>query len=168
MNKETILTPEQVDSLLEGVLRASGSRLGNYTFQKTLDELRSAIRDIEQAVLQSLPVQTSSTIRGDSYAGVYIWWGRDNITQHIPKSLAENESNPHGLLKCVASECIRDLEQAVLQSPEVQALKRDKERLDWLADPENSIGNVQLPTACVEHNPHSMRDAIDEAMEWKE
>lgn len=53
MTTETILTPAQVDSLLEGVLRASGSRLGNYTYQKTLDDLRSSIRAIEQAVLQS-------------------------------------------------------------------------------------------------------------------
>lgn len=48
---------------------------------------------------------------------------------------------------------------------QVQALKRDKERLDWLADIENSIGNVQLPRVCVERNPHSLRDAIDDAME---
>lgn len=48
---------------------------------------------------------------------------------------------------------------------EVQALRKDSERLDWLADPTNSIGNVQLPTVCVERNPHSLRDAIDDAME---
>lgn len=57
MTTETILTPEQVDALLEGVLRASGSRLANYTFQKTLDDLHSSIRAIEQAVLQSPEVQ---------------------------------------------------------------------------------------------------------------
>jgi len=57
MTTETILTPALVDSLLDGVLRASGSRLGNYTFQKTLDELRSSIRAIEQAVLQSSEIQ---------------------------------------------------------------------------------------------------------------
>lgn len=101
MTTKTILTPAQVDSLLDGVLRASGSRLGNYTFQKTLDDLRSSILTIEQAILQS---------------------------------------------------------------SEVQALKRDKERIDWLSDPENSIGNVQLPTVCVERNPHSLRDAIDDAI----
>lgn len=59
----------------------------------------------------------------------------------------------------------RAIEQAVMKSPEVQALKLDSERLDWLADPKNSIGNVQLPTVCVERNPHSLRDAIDDAME---
>lgn len=59
------------------------------------------------------------------------------------------------------------LEQAVLQSPELLALRQDKERLDWLADPENSIGNVQLPIDCVKNNLHSLRGAIDEAMEKK-
>lgn len=68
MSTETILNTEQVDALLEGVLRASGSRLGNYTYQKTLDELRSSIRAIEQAVLQSDQVQAwkrdSESMRG--------------------------------------------------------------------------------------------------------
>ena len=59
----------------------------------------------------------------------------------------------------------RAIEQAVLQSPEVQAWKKDAERLDWLADPNNSIGNVQLPTECVIGNAHSLRAAIDDAME---
>jgi hypothetical protein len=46
----------------------------------------------------------------------------------------------------------------------VRKISRDTERLDWLADPANHIGNVQLPTECVERNITSMRDAIDEAM----
>lgn len=50
---------------------------------------------------------------------------------------------------------------------EVQALRKDAKRLDWLADPENNIGNVQLPSECVERNTHSLRDAIDDAMEQK-
>ena len=47
---------------------------------------------------------------------------------------------------------------------ENNALLKDKARLDWLADVNNSIGNVQLPRDIVAHNLHSMRDAIDEAM----
>ena len=58
----------------------------------------------------------------------------------------------------------RAIEHAVLQSEQVQAWKRDAERLDWLADPNNSIGNVQLPTECVTENLHSLRAAIDAAM----
>ena len=45
------------------------------------------------------------------------------------------------------------------------ALEADKKRLDWLADPSNHIGNVQLPTEAVMANPHSLRAAIDAAME---
>lgn len=40
----------------------------------------------------------------------------------------------------------------------------DRLRLDWLADPKNDVGQVLLPTAYVEQNPASMRDAIDAAM----
>ena len=47
---------------------------------------------------------------------------------------------------------------------EVERLKSDKGRIDWLADPCNNIGNVSLPVAIVERNLASLRDAIDEAM----
>lgn len=76
-------------------------------------------RAIEQAVLESLPVQTSSTIRGDSYAGVYIWLGSDNILQHIPKGLAQAAIDPHGMLGAVAADCIKRLKRfSELQSTE--------------------------------------------------
>jgi len=40
----------------------------------------------------------------------------------------------------------------------------DTKRIDWLADPEQFTGSIQLPTKCVENNLHSLRAAIDEAM----
>lgn len=47
---------------------------------------------------------------------------------------------------------------------ECEALRRDAMRLDWLADPDNASGCVQLPRRCVEQHPDSMRAAIDAAM----
>ena len=47
---------------------------------------------------------------------------------------------------------------------EIERLRADAARLDWLADPGNHIGNVQLPTECVLAHPESMRAAIDAAM----
>ena len=44
----------------------------------------------------------------------------------------------------------------------------DTVRLDWLADRDNHIGNVQLPAQCVACNLHSLRDAIDMAMKLPE
>ena len=46
---------------------------------------------------------------------------------------------------------------------EIDRLRKDADRMDWLADPANTIGNVQLPRECVEQNLHSLRDAIDAA-----
>lgn len=40
----------------------------------------------------------------------------------------------------------------------------DTVRMDWLADKNNIIGNVQLPAVCVMNNLHDMRAAIDEAV----
>lgn len=40
----------------------------------------------------------------------------------------------------------------------------DTERLDWLADPENTIGKVMLPGWCSDEY-NSLRDAIDAAMQ---
>lgn len=42
--------------------------------------------------------------------------------------------------------------------------EQDGRRIDWLADLNNNIGNVQLPAECVLNNLHSLRAAIDEAM----
>lgn len=47
-------------------------------------------------------------------------------------------------------------------------LLADAARLDWLADPLNCMGNVQLPTHCVTANLGNMRDAIDMAMREQE
>jgi len=55
-------------------------------------------------------------------------------------------------------------EAIIWASEHIIELERDKKRIDWLADRDNSIGNVALPTQCVENNIHSMRSAIDEAM----
>lgn len=46
----------------------------------------------------------------------------------------------------------------------LEAARKDAARLDWLADRDNPIGNVQLPSVCVTNNMHDMRAAIDEAM----
>ena len=46
-------------------------------------------------------------------------------------------------------------------------LLKDRARLDWLADVDNKIGGVTLPRDIVERNLHSMRAAIDEAMEMQ-
>lgn len=43
-------------------------------------------------------------------------------------------------------------------------LRKDRARIDWLADENQNIGNVALPRDIVERNLHSMRAAIDEAM----
>jgi len=48
---------------------------------------------------------------------------------------------------------------------EAEDLLNDKARLDWLADIDNCIGNVELPAQCVTDNLGCMRAAIDAAME---
>lgn len=50
---------------------------------------------------------------------------------------------------------------------ELVELQKDRARLDWLADVDNKLGGVTLPRDIVERNLHSMRDAIDEAMEMQ-
>ena len=51
---------------------------------------------------------------------------------------------------------------------EIAELRKDCARLDWLADPGNNIGIVQLPIDCVKNNIHSLRAAIDAAMGIKD
>ena len=63
---------------------------------------------------------------------------------------------------------ILDFAQSALElSPKLQQGLNDTKRLDWLADRDNHIGNVQLPAECVACNLHSLRDAIDMAMQMQ-
>lgn len=48
-----ILTDEQVDTLLDAILRASGSALANYTFQKTIEDMRAAVREVGKAAIEA-------------------------------------------------------------------------------------------------------------------
>ncbi len=43
------------------------------------------------------------------------------------------------------------------------ALRADADRIDWLADVNNSVGSVVLPREIVEANVSSLRQAIDAA-----
>jgi hypothetical protein len=48
---------------------------------------------------------------------------------------------------------------------ELAEAKKDTARLDWLADPKTTIGNVVLPREYIMNNLDCMRSAIDAAME---
>lgn len=59
-------------------------------------------------------------------------------------------------------------EIADLQS-DVVRLTKDKERIDWLADINNTTGCVMLPTDCVKNNLHGgLRASIDCSIELSE
>ncbi|MFT0547462.1 hypothetical protein ACMHYO_14165 [Allopusillimonas ginsengisoli] len=71
---KTVLTQDQINDLLEGVLRASGSRLGNYSYKKSLDDLDSAMRAIESAVLAS-PEVVGMRLDAERYRALRgMWW----------------------------------------------------------------------------------------------
>ena len=73
-----------------------------------------------------------------------------------------NERDRLNLIHANAQEALATFDEVRNMHDE---LMRDKARLDWLADKNNAIGAVQLPSECVERNLHSLRDAIDDAME---
>ncbi len=68
-------------------------------------------------------------------------------------------------LECGIAETLED--EIVELRNQLAECQKDADRLDWLADVHNTIGNVQLPTHCVENNMHSLRAAIDAAMSEK-
>ena len=73
------------------------------------------------------------------------------------------EANPGNGL--ITVQFIDDAEPELVGSEDLEHVPHpDTVRLDWLADPANKIGNVALPTECVERHLDSMRDAIDAAM----
>ena len=89
-------------------------------------------------------------------------------------------TNPSGFgtISVGQAECLRCLRRTAAQRElaelrekylalgvRVKRAEQDSKRIDWLADKNNAIGNVQLPTECVERNLYSLRAAIDDAME---
>lgn len=56
-----------------------------------------------------------------------------------------------------------ELERLMRENDELKK-HPDTERLDWLSDPANKIGNVILPGWCSDEY-NSLRDAIDAAMQ---
>ena len=62
-------------------------------------------------------------------------------------------------LQQLLSDGIAELQQ------ENAELRKDKKRLDWLADVDNEYADLLLPTEIAARNINSMRDAIDETME---
>lgn len=73
------------------------------------------------------------------------------------------EANPGNSL--ITVQFIDDAEPELVSSDDLECIPHpDTVRLDWLADRDQHIGNVQLPAECVEQHLDSMRDAIDAAM----
>lgn len=67
----------------------------------------SVIEDIYRVVarecaLQSQVRETASAIRGDSYAGIYVWYGEANCAQRITESTAKAARNERELFNFVA------------------------------------------------------------------
>ena len=63
---------------------------------------------------------------------------------------------------------IADLEKELQRQREQNAaLRADADRIDWLADVNNTVGSVVLPREIVESNISSLRQAIDAARSAK-
>jgi hypothetical protein len=48
---KAVLSDSEIDEQLDLILRASGSRLANYSLHGTLDKMRAAMREFEAVVL---------------------------------------------------------------------------------------------------------------------
>ena len=79
----------------------------------------------------------------------------------------ENDYDVHDE-KHIVGECDGCVPAYIVTRGYLDLLIKDKARLDWLADVNNNIGNVLLPTDIVERNLGSLRDGIDEAMKINE
>ena len=64
-------------------------------------------------------------------------------------------------------QCVMALESLLARNDVLRianaALRADADRIDWLADVNNTVGSVVLPREIVEANVSSLRQAIDAA-----
>ena len=132
---------------------------------KTTDEYKETATLDQDGKVLSLECDGVSMPAGYGFAAVNDWvhdTGRhfEELQWH-----ALGAANAYDQLQ-VKADAVDDLVatfEARLEELEREHCK-DKARLDWLGDPDNAIGNVQLPTECVMQNMGSLRDAIDAAM----
>jgi len=110
---------------------------------ETIDEARNFARELElelnEANKELIAIREIVGVRGDCKAFA-------SDAEHWLKLMAAWDEN------------------VKLRSQLVNA-EKDTARLDWLADPKNTIGNVTLPRQHIMDHPDSMRAAIDAAME---
>jgi hypothetical protein len=68
-------------------------------------------------------------------------------------------------------QCVMALESLLARNDVLRianaALRADADRIDWLADVNNTVGSVVLPREIVEANVSSLRQAIDAARSVK-
>jgi len=76
---------------------------------------------------------------------------------------ADDEWESTSVERTLAAEVRRLREENERLRIEYIALRADAERIDWLADVNNTVGNVILPREIVESNIGSLRQAIDAA-----
>ena len=86
-----------------------------------------------------------------------------NKTKRIKKTIKHAEEFLSGLDIYTANAMENQLIQDLVNTLKNDAL-HDVVRIDWLADPDNDLGNVELHSRCVDENIHCMRAAIDAAM----
>lgn len=84
-------------------------------------------------------------------------WNPDSIERHQREQIALARKH----LQNINDESFTDAQKIIDRN---RQLEQDAAMLDWLADRNNPIGNVQLPTECVIDNIDSMRAAIQCAM----
>jgi hypothetical protein len=93
------------------------------------------------------------------------WWAARTI-EKLERELAEASKMLYRLARpFFPSERATIQDENTRLRAEIELLKKDKARLDWLADPKNTIGNVTLPRQHIMDHPDSMRAAIDAATE---
>ncbi len=70
---------------------------------------------------------------------------------------------------CIAlNDMLKDAQKEIVRLRiENIVLRADADRIDWLADVENTVGSVVLPRHIVEQNIGSLRQAIDAARSAK-
>jgi hypothetical protein len=151
-------------------------------FARDLERENAALRAIIDATLRALPVGNVRTHTPDSIperVGDLVKAHADELADN--EQLRKDNARLRAALERIVALGARmpeDAEEVCIAkaalSPSgeretrligtVEELRKDKARLDWLADPKNTIGNVTLPTQHIMDHPDSMRAAIDAAM----
>lgn len=151
------MTHPQIRALLDDILHLS-ELIGGMNAQRTYKMYGPDDAIIEHGLRQALYEKKQNLLETVAEN----WQPNITLAAEVRRLREENEQLA-GCVNKLKVERAWAIREAKRLTEENERLRADADRIDWLADVNNTVGSVVLPREIVEANVSSLRQAIDAA-----